>query len=149
MDTPMASRDMPVSKRRGTAHGYASRTPWLEAIREVPSAWLEDEARTSPSPYSLLASWKGDRGVPAHVMLTLLRRRLREHNPELMKSTFPAARLQRTQDMLEEIWGRAGKAGAKHPTWRLVEALLRLVRDHLEPAQARPEREQPRHDRVP
>jgi hypothetical protein len=66
---PMASRDMPVSKRRGTAPGYASRTPWLEAIREVPSAWLEDEAKHSPSPHSLLAAWKGERGVPAHVML--------------------------------------------------------------------------------
>jgi hypothetical protein len=145
----MASRDMPVSKRRGTKPGYARRTPWLEAIREVPATWLEDEAKHSPSPHSLLAAWKGDRGVSAHVMLTLLRRRLREHNPELMQTTLPAARLQRAQHMLKEIWGRAGIAGAKHPTWRLVEALLRLVRDHLEPAQARPEREQPRHDRVP
>jgi hypothetical protein len=84
---------MPVSKRRRTEPGYARRTPWLEAIREVPSTWLEDEAKHSPSPHFLLAAWKGERGVPAHVMLTLLRRRLREHNPELMKTTFPAARL--------------------------------------------------------
>jgi hypothetical protein len=80
---------MPVSKRRGTEPGYARRTPWLEAIREVPSAWLEDEAKHSSSPHSLLAAWKGDRGVPAHVMLTLLRRRLREHNPELMQTIRP------------------------------------------------------------
>jgi hypothetical protein len=81
-------------------------------------------------------------------MLTLLRRRVREHNPELMKTTLPAARLQRAQDMLGEIWARVGAAGEKHPTWRLIEALLRLVRDHMEPARARPESEQPRHDRV-
>ena len=133
-----------MSKRTVNAHGHATRTPWEEATREVPSAWLEDEARNSPSPYSLLASWKGARGVPSHVMIKLLRRRLREHYPELMKTPLPAARLQKAQDMLKDIWARAG--GGKHVTWRLVEGLLRLARDRMEPAQAKPDGSQFRHD---
>jgi hypothetical protein len=148
MNKPMTSRDVPVSNRTGTAHGYARPIPWQEAIREVPSTWLEDEARRSPSPHSLLATWKGDRGVPSHVMLKLLRRRLREHHSEMMKAPLPPARLQRTQDMLGEIWARVSGTGAKHPTWRLVEALLRMARDHLEPGRARPDREPPHHDRA-
>ena len=126
-----------MSTRRVKSHGYANRTPWHEATREVPSAWLENEARSSPSPYSLLASWKGDRGVPSHVMIKLLRRRLREHYPELMKTALPPARLQRAHDMLEEIWARAGGVGGEHPTWRLVEGLLRLARDHMEAVRAK------------
>ena len=118
-----------MSKRPVNAHGYASRTLWEEATREVPSAWLEDEARSSSSPHSLLASWKGPRGVPSHVMIKLLRRRLREHYPESMEIPLPAARLQRARDMLEEIWARTGKGAGKHPTWRLVEGLLRWARD--------------------
>jgi hypothetical protein len=145
----MASRNRPVSKRTGNAHGHASRTPWQEATREVPSAWLEDEARRSPSPHSLLASWKGARGVPSHVMLQLLRRVLREHYPELMKAPLPAARLQRAHDMLGEVWARAGTAGEKHPTWRLVEGLLRLARDQVGPARAKPDWEQPRPEPEP
>jgi hypothetical protein len=87
------------------SHGYANRTPRSEATREVPAAWLEDEARNSPSPYSLLASWKGSRGgVPSHVMIKMLRRRLREYQPDPMKTVIPPARLQRAQDMLAEIW---------------------------------------------
>jgi len=136
---------MPVSKKGHRAR-YASRTSWLEAIREVPSTWLEDEAKHSPSPHSLLAAWKGERGVPAHVMLTLLRRRLREHNPELMQTTFPATRLQRTQDMLKAIWARAGAAGGKHPTWRLVDGLLRMAREYMDADRSTPDRSQPRHD---
>jgi hypothetical protein len=137
---------MAMSKRTVNAHGYASRTPWEEASREVPSAWLEDEARSSPSPYSLLASWKGARGVPSHVMIKLLRRRLREYNPEQMKTTRPPARLQRAQDMLERIWARADVVGPKHPTWRLVEDLLRLARDHRGSAPAKADGDPPRHD---
>jgi hypothetical protein len=137
---------MPMSKRTVNSHGYASRTPWQEATREVPSACLEDEARSSPSPYSLLASWEGARGVPSHVMIKLRRRRLREHFPELMKPTLPPTRLQRAQDMLEGIWARAGGIGERHPTWRLVEDLFRLARDHVGPARAKPDGNQPRHD---
>jgi hypothetical protein len=93
-----------------------------------------------------LAAWKGDRGVPAHVMLTLLRRRLREHNPELMQATFPAARLQRAQDMLKAIWARAGAAGGKHPTWRLADGLLRMARVYMDADRSKPDRSQLRHD---
>jgi hypothetical protein len=104
-----------VSKRRGTEPGYARRTPWLEAIREVASAWLEDEAKHSPSPHSRLAAWKGDRGMPAHVMLTLLRR-LREHNPELMQTTFPAARVQRAQDIAQGSMGESWRSWWEAPS---------------------------------
>ena len=111
-------------------HGYANRTPWPEASREVPVTWLEDEAKTSSSPYSLLASWKGSRGgVPSHVMIKLLRRRLRECQPDLVNAVIPPARLQRAQDMLTEIWARTDGAGEKHPVWRLVEGLLRMALD--------------------
>lgn len=90
-----------MSERTVKSHGYKSRTPWLEAIREVPSAWLEDEAKNSSSPYSLLASWKGHRGgVPSHVMIKLIRRRLREYSPEIMQTALPPASLQRAQDIL-------------------------------------------------
>ena len=121
------------------SHGYANRTPWSEASREVPVTWLEDEARSSPSPYSLLASWKGSRGgVPSHVMIKMLRRRLRECQPDLMDTVIPPARLQRAQAMLTEIWARTGGAGEKHPVWRLVEGLLRMALDHVETARIPP-----------
>ncbi len=59
-----------MTKPSVKSQGFANRTPWAEAIREVPSAWLEDETKKSPSPYSLLSSWKGGRGgVPAHVIV--------------------------------------------------------------------------------
>lgn len=148
LNKPMTSRDLPVSNRTVTAHHYASPTPWQEAIREVPSTGLEDEARRSPSLHSLLATWTGDRGVPSHVMLKLLRRRLGAHDPEVMKAPLPAAQLQRAEDMLGEIWARVSGTGAQHPTWRLVEALLRMARDQMEPGQARPDRKPPYHDRV-
>jgi hypothetical protein len=109
-----------------TSAGFSNRTPWVEAIREVPAAWLADEARRSPSPYSLLASWKGSRGgVPSHVMLQLLRRRLRESQPELINVALPPARLQRAQDMLTEIWTRTGEGSDR--VWRVVEGALRFV----------------------
>ena len=121
-----------MSERTVKSHGYKSRTPWAEAIREVPSAWLEDEAKNSPSPYSLLASWKGQRGgVPAHVMIKLIRRRLREHSPELVQTALPPASLQRAQDMLKEIWARTGGSGDRQRIWRLVEGLLRMVSGHV------------------
>jgi hypothetical protein len=117
-----------MSKRKDKSHGHANRTPWRVAAREVPAAWLEDEAKHSPSPYSLLASWKGGRGgVPSHVMIKLLRRRLREEYPELMGTSLPPARLQRAHDMLKMIWERAGQ---RHPVWRLVEGLLRAASEH-------------------
>jgi hypothetical protein len=64
-------------------------------------------------------------------MLKLLRRHLRERYPELKKTTFPAARLQRAQDRLKQIWARVGSE--RHPSWRLVERLLRMVSDDLGP----------------
>jgi hypothetical protein len=121
-----------MPERTVKSHGYKSRTPWLEAIREVPSAWLEDEAKNSSSPYSLLASWKGQRGgVPSHVMIKLIRRRLREYSPELVQTALPPASLQRAQDMLKEIWARTGRAGDRQRIWRLVEGLLRMVSEHV------------------
>jgi hypothetical protein len=120
-------------------HRYANRTPWPDASREVPASWLEDEARCSTSPYSLLASWKGSRGgVPSHVMLKMLRRRLREYEPDAPRTITSPARLQRAQDMLAEIWVRSGPVGEKHPSWRLVEGLLRMALDRVAPLQAAP-----------
>lgn len=121
-----------MTNSRVKAHGYANRTPWSEASREVPAVWLEDEARNSPSPYSLLASWKGTRGgVPSHVMIKLLRRRLRECQPNLKKTAGAPPRLQRAQDMLAQIWARVDGVGEKHPVWRLVEGLLRISLDRV------------------
>jgi hypothetical protein len=140
-----------MTNRSVKSHGYANRTPWSEAAREVPPAWLEDEAKNSPSPYSLLASWKGGRGgVPSHVMIKLLRRRLSECQPDLMKTAMPAARLQRAQDTLKEIWARAGEAGEKHPIWRLVEGVLRMALDRMGTVRVEPDHpDQIRADRVP
>jgi hypothetical protein len=81
-------------------------------------------------------------------MLKVLRRRLGEHDPEVMKAPLPAARLQRAEDMLREIWARVSGTGAKHPTWRFVETLLRMARDQMEPGRARPDRKPFHHDRV-
>jgi hypothetical protein len=119
-----------MTTQKSGFHRYANRTPWSEASREVPAAWLEDEARNSTSPYSLLASWKGSRGgVPSHVMIKMLRRRLREYEPDTIRAVGPPARLQRAQDMLAEIWEEAGAAGERHPVWRLVEGLLKMALD--------------------
>lgn len=140
-----------MTKPSVKSHGFANRTPWSEATREVPSAWLEDEAKKSSSPYSLLSSWKGDRGgVPSHVMIKLLRRRLSENQPDLMKAALPAARLQRAQDMLREIWARAGEASEKDRVWRLVEGVLRLALDRLGTVRVEPDHPgQTRTDRAP
>jgi hypothetical protein len=62
-------------------------------------------------------------------MIKMLRRRLREYEPEAMRAPSPPARLQRAQDMLGEIWQRAGGAAERHPVWRLVEGLLRMALD--------------------
>ena len=130
---------MTEGRNSAKSRGYANRTPWDEATREVPSAWLEDEARSSSSPYSLLASWKGNRGgVPSHVMIKLLRRRLQEYPSDGTTMTPQPARLQRAQDLLKEIWARAGVAGEKHPVWRLVEGMLRMARDRMETPRAEP-----------
>ena len=121
-----------MSQRNVRSHGYANRTLWQDATREVPAAWLVEEARSSPSPYSLLASWKGERGgVPSHVMIKLLRRRLVEQYPELMKTPLPPAELQSAQDMLKQIWARAGGVGERHPMWRLVESVLRVASEQM------------------
>ena len=136
-------------ERRVKSHGCANRTPWAEASREVPAVWLEDEARNSPSPYSLLASWKGARGgVPSHVMIKLLRRRLRECQPGVPKTASPPPRLQRAQDMLAEIWARVGGAGEKHPVWRLVEGLLRISLDRVTTDQTAPDPADPEPSRA-
>ena len=86
-----------------------------------------------------LPGWKGDRGVPSHVMAKLLRRLLREHDLALPSTTAPAA-LRRASDALYEIWARAGHAAdaRRHPTWQLVEAVLRLALDHLRADRSQP-----------
>ncbi len=139
-----------MTKPSVTAHGFANRTPWSEATREVPSAWLEDEAKKSPSPYSLLYSWRSSRGgVPAYVMLRLLRRRLREHQPDLMNAVLPPARLQRAQDMLNEIWARAGEDKDRGRVWRLVESVLRLALDRMGTVRVEPDPSVQTPDRAP
>jgi hypothetical protein len=57
-----------VRRTHDRAKGRPAQPPWGEAVREVSSGWLEEEARRSRSPHALLAAWR-DRGVPAHVML--------------------------------------------------------------------------------
>jgi hypothetical protein len=64
-------------------------------------------------------------------MIKLLRRRLRELQPNPMTTVLPPARLQRAQDMLAEIWARTDGASEKHPVWRLVEGLLRMALDRV------------------
>jgi hypothetical protein len=124
---------------RVNSHRYANRTPWSEASREVPASWLEDEARNSTSPYSLLASWKGSRGgVPSHVMIKMLRRRIRELGPGAEQPSAHPARLQRAQDMVAEIWARTGVARERHPVWRLVEGLLRMALGRVDPIRIEP-----------
>jgi len=126
--------------------GYANRTPWRDAIREVPAAWLEDEACRSSSPSSLLAAWKRDRGgVPAHIMLDMLRRRIRDQYPELIGTAPPAAGLHRAQDMLTEIWAGTGATGKRNPTWQLVEGVVRMAWEHVA-ARAKPDQQDHAHE---
>jgi hypothetical protein len=133
-----------MSKRTLKSPRHAIRTPWETAILEVPSAWLEDEAKSSSSPYSLLASWKGNRGgVPSHVMLKLLRRRLSEYHSELLRTALPPAELQRAQDTLKQIWERVGRAGGKHPTWLLVDGLLRVASAQMRAGRVEPDHRDP------
>jgi len=65
-------------------------------------------------------------------MIKMLRRRLRECQPDLKDTVIPPARLQRAQAMLTEIWARTGGAGEKRPVWRLIEGLLRMALDPVE-----------------
>ncbi len=121
-----------MAKVKGKPGGDANRTPWPDAIREVPAAGLEEAARRSPSPASLLAAWKNrGGGVPAHVMLAMLRRRVREQYPELIHTIPVAAALHRAQELLTEIWTRAGDAGERHPTWQLVEGVIQMAGERL------------------
>ena len=117
-------------KPRGAAHKH--RTPWPDAILEVPAAWLEDKSRRSPSAASLLSSWKGGRGgVPAHVMLEMLRRRIHDRYPALLRSAPPAAELNRAQDIVKSLWIATGRAGKSHPTWRAVMGVLALAQQQI------------------
>ncbi len=111
-----------MTRRGAASHG----TPWEEAVREVSAARLEEEARRSTSPYTLLAAWRGDRGVPAYVMLKLLRRRLADSRADLTRSPFPAPPLQRAHDILAELWAWTGR-NERHPIWQLVELFLRVT----------------------
>lgn len=73
-------------------------------------------------------------------MLRLLRRRLREHQPDLMNAVLPSARLQRAQGMLGEIWARAEEDKGRARVWRLVEGMLRLALDRMGTVRVEPER---------
>ena len=143
---------MPKKQRRGL---HKHRTPWPDAIREVPGAWLEDKARRSPSPSSLLSSWKGGRGgVPAHVMLEMLRRRIRDRYPALLRSVPPAAELHRAENILRNLWAATGRAGRSNPTWRAVMGVLVLAQQQIaaraEMTGDRPEPEaRPREESAP
>ena len=128
-----------MTERRAASHS----TPWAEAVREVSSAWLEEEAGRSRAPRTLLAAWR-DRGVPAHVMLKLLRRRLGDVAADLTQSPFLTPRLQQAHDMLAELWARTGGAGERHPTWRQVESFLRLASAHLDRAREKSAQRGPR-----
>jgi hypothetical protein len=111
---------------------HKHRTPWPDAILEVPAAWLEDKSRRSPSAASLLSSWKGGRGgVPAHVMLEMLRRRIHDRYPALLRSAPPAAELNRAQDIVKSVWAATGRAGKGHPTWRAVMGVLALAQQQI------------------
>ena len=86
------------------------------------------------------------------MMIKLLRRRLRENPPDLMNAPPPPARLQRAQDMLEEIWARAGEVNETNRArvWRLVEGVLRLALDRLGTVRVEPRSPvQTRTDRTP
>jgi hypothetical protein len=120
---------MPKKQRNG-AHKH--RTPWPDAILEVPAAWLEDKSRRSPSAASLLSSWKGGRGgVPAHVMLEMLRRRIHDRYPALLRAAPPAAELNRAQDIVKNLWVATGHAGKSDPTWRVVMGVLALAQQQI------------------
>lgn len=134
-------KSMPKKQRR-RAHKH--RTPWPDAIREVPAAWLEDKAKRSPSPSSLLSSWKGGRGgVPAHVMLEMLRRRIRDCYPALLRSVPPAAELHRAENIIRTLWAATGRASRSNPTWRAVMGVLVLAQQQIA---ARAEMNQDRPD---
>jgi len=89
---------------------------------------------------------------PFEVTVQLLRRRLRENHPALMNAAPPPARLQRAQDMLEELWARVGETNEKNRerVWRLVEGVLRLALDRLGTVRVEPDSPvQTRTDRTP
>ncbi len=134
-----------MTARRARSHGI----PWDEAVREVSSARLEAEAKRSPSPYSLLAAWRGERGVPSHVMLKLLRRRLGESHADLTRSPFLAAPLQRAHDMLAKLWVRTGGRGTRHPVWWLVEAFLQVATAYPNRGRTQRERDERGPDQGP
>lgn len=118
--------------KKSSRAAHKHRTPWPDAILEVPAAWLEDKSRRSPSASSLLSSWKGGRGgVPAHVMLEMLRRRIHDRYPALLRSAPPAADLNRAQDIVKSLWAATGRAGKSDPTWRTVMGVLLLAQQQI------------------
>ena len=64
------------------------------------------------------------------MMLAMRRRHVREY-PELIHTIPVAAALRRAQELLTEIWTRAGDAGERHPAWQLVEGVLQMAGERL------------------
>lgn len=120
---------MPKKPRQAT---HKHRTPWPDAILEVPAAWLEDKSKRSPSAACCCLPGRAGEGVPAHVMLEMLRRRIHDRYPALLRSAPPAAELNRAQDIVKSLWAATGRAGKGHPTWRAVMGVLALAQQQIE-----------------
>jgi hypothetical protein len=65
-------------------------------------------------------------------MLEMLRRRIHDRYPALLRSAPPAAELNRAQDIVKSLWAATGRAGKSHPTWRAVMGVLALAQQQIE-----------------
>ncbi len=64
-------------------------------------------------------------------MLEMLRRRIHDRYPALLRSAPPAAELNRAQDILKSVWVATGRAGKSDPTWRAVMGVLALAQQQI------------------
>lgn len=129
-----------MTKRSVKSHGYANRTPWSEATREVPSAWLGRRSKALLFPLFSAGLVEGQPRWSAvacddEAAAPATQRRPAGPSQAGTAGGPPAAR----QDMLQEIWERAEEAGEKDPVWRLVEGVLRLALDRVRTVRVEPD----------
>jgi hypothetical protein len=100
------------------------RTPWAEAIAQIPEAELRLDEHGRPYSHQRVSNWRRD-GVPAQIMLAKERARTRGHAGTGSSSAEFAAAMDAVRTGIWQIWSATGGEGT--PKWESVEALLAAI----------------------